>query len=70
MASKRRTTLKIVLIGDSNAGKTSILKRFFDGRFETSYRATIGCDFFCKLYELKDRTVQMQGKCREKKKII
>jgi Ras-related protein Rab-1A len=36
---------KIVLIGDSSVGKSSLLQRFADDSFEESYLATIGVDF-------------------------
>lgn len=36
---------KVVLIGDSSVGKSSILKRFADDSFEEAYLATIGVEF-------------------------
>lgn len=36
---------KIVLIGDSSVGKSSLIRRFADDSFEESYLATIGVDF-------------------------
>jgi GTPase SAR1 family protein len=36
---------KVVLIGDSSVGKSSVLRRFADDSFEESYLATIGVDF-------------------------
>ncbi|MCB0370842.1 MAG: hypothetical protein KDD45_15825 [Bdellovibrionales bacterium] len=36
---------KVVLIGDSSVGKSSLLKRFADDSFEETYLATIGVDF-------------------------
>ena len=36
---------KVVLIGDSSVGKSSLLRRFADDSFEESYLATIGVDF-------------------------
>ncbi len=38
-------TYKMVLIGDSSVGKSSLLRRFADDSFEESYLATIGVDF-------------------------
>ena len=43
---------KIVLIGDSSVGKSSLLRRFADDSFEESYLATIGVDFVINLIDL------------------
>jgi len=37
--------LKILVIGQSNVGKTSIVNRFVQNKFETAYKATIACEF-------------------------
>lgn len=37
--------LKLVMVGSSSVGKSSILKRFADDQFEDSYISTIGIDF-------------------------
>ena len=44
--------LKILIIGDSTVGKTSILTRFCKNEFSWNYLATIGIDFFSKDIEL------------------
>ena len=36
---------KIVIVGNSSVGKSSILRRFSDDSFQESYLATIGVDF-------------------------
>ncbi len=36
---------KIVIVGNSSVGKSSILRRFADDQFQESYLATIGVDF-------------------------
>ncbi len=43
-------TLKILIIGESGVGKSSLLLRFTDDRFDVEMAATIGVDFkgiFC-----------------------
>ncbi|KAG2355902.1 P-loop containing nucleoside triphosphate hydrolase protein [Suillus spraguei] len=41
-------TIKLVVIGASGVGKTSLRGQYISGRFSTSYRATIGADFITK----------------------
>ena len=37
--------IKLVLVGDSGAGKTALMLRFVRDQFVTSTRATVGMDF-------------------------
>ncbi|KAI0641219.1 ras-domain-containing protein [Trametes meyenii] len=41
-------TVKLVVIGASGVGKSSIRNQYISGRFTTGYRATIGADFITK----------------------
>ncbi|TFK64461.1 hypothetical protein BDN72DRAFT_742775, partial [Pluteus cervinus] len=41
-------TIKVVVIGASGVGKTSLRGQYISGRFSTGYRATIGADFISK----------------------
>ncbi|KAI9436919.1 ras-domain-containing protein [Lactarius indigo] len=41
-------TVKLVVIGNSGVGKTSIRGQYVSGHFSTGYRATIGADFIAK----------------------
>ncbi|OJA15360.1 hypothetical protein AZE42_09047 [Rhizopogon vesiculosus] len=41
-------TVKLVVIGASGVGKTSLRGQYVSGRFSTGYRATIGTDFITK----------------------
>ena len=52
--------LKILLIGDSFVGKTSLLLRFTEGNFPDSHMATIGVDFKEKIIKMEDKEVKLQ----------
>ena len=43
---------KVILVGDSSVGKTSLINRYVLNRFEKEYKATIGCDFLAKAIAL------------------
>lgn len=45
---------KILIVGDANAGKTSILDQFTNGSFDGAYISTIGIDFNVKTVTIKD----------------
>jgi len=51
---------KIVLIGESNTGKTSMLLRFADDVFSENYLCTIGVDFKIKTLKVDNKVVKMQ----------
>ena len=50
--SSRIVYLKSIILGDGAVGKTSIVKRFAVGRFEQSYKATIGADVYITNYDI------------------
>mmetsp|Transcript_43740 Transcript_43740/g.102941 ORF Transcript_43740/g.102941 Transcript_43740/m.102941 type:complete len:560 (-) Transcript_43740:108-1787(-) len=52
--------LKIVIIGDSGVGKTSLLTRFSEDTFSESFISTIGADFKMRTLTVKDRKVKLQ----------
>lgn len=49
--------IKILVVGESNVGKTSILQRYINDYFSSKYKATIGVDFLLKTIEWKPGTV-------------
>jgi Ras-related protein Rab-1A len=51
---------KVVLVGNSNVGKSSIVLRFADGEFNESYITTIGVDFRFKSIEFEGKKVKLQ----------
>ena len=50
---------KVVLIGESNTGKTSMLVRFADSVFNEGYLCTIGVDFKIKTLQIDGRIIKM-----------
>ncbi|XP_075733133.1 dnaJ homolog subfamily C member 27 isoform X3 [Rhipicephalus microplus] len=42
---KRPRHVRIITVGNVEAGKTSIIKRYCEGRFSVKYHATIGVDY-------------------------
>lgn len=44
----RKHMLKIIILGDMNVGKTSIMKKYVNNQFSETYKATIGADFLTK----------------------
>ena len=51
--------LKLLLIGDSSVGKTSLLLRYTDNSFSDKYIATIGVEFKSKDITLNNNTYKM-----------
>eukprot|EP01025_Chloroclados_australasicus_P036249 TRINITY_DN3690_c0_g1_i1.p1 TRINITY_DN3690_c0_g1~~TRINITY_DN3690_c0_g1_i1.p1 ORF type:complete len:237 (-),score=15.95 TRINITY_DN3690_c0_g1_i1:276-896(-) len=55
-----RRLLKVVILGDSGVGKTSLMNQFVHKRFTEQYKATIGADFLTKEVRVEDNSVTMQ----------
>ncbi|KAJ0393738.1 hypothetical protein P43SY_004710 [Pythium insidiosum] len=47
-------TLKVIVVGNGNVGKTSMTTRYAKGRYTGNYKKTIGVDFMEKRLELRD----------------
>lgn len=45
---------KIVVIGEAGVGKTSIINRYVDNRYEEKYAPTLGFDFKTKRLNVKN----------------
>jgi len=53
--------VKLIIVGDTAVGKTSLVLRFCDGAFEPkSYLSTVGVDFKTKVLKIEDRKVKIQ----------
>jgi Ras-related protein Rab-1A len=51
---------KLLLIGDSGAGKSCLLLRFADDTYTESYISTIGVDFKSRTIKLDGKTIKLQ----------
>ena len=51
--------IKVVVAGDSAVGKTSLIRRYCEGKFEHTRVTTIGVDFQTQTVELPERTVKL-----------
>ncbi|KAJ5337884.1 hypothetical protein N7452_004612 [Penicillium brevicompactum] len=60
MASRKKVLLKVIILGDSGVGKTSLMNQYVNKKFSGSYKATIGADFLTKEVLVDDRLVTMQ----------
>merc|ERR1712078_781607 len=59
-APRKRTLLKVIILGDSGVGKTSLMHQYVSKKFSNQYKATIGADFLTKEVQVDDRLVTMQ----------
>lgn len=60
MASRKKVLLKVIILGDSGVGKTSLMNRYVNNKFTSQYKATIGADFLTKEILVDDRMITMQ----------
>ena len=51
---------KIIIVGDSGVGKSSLLKRAVQNRFDGSYQATIGFEFLLMHFKVNDLKLKLQ----------
>ncbi|KAI3725704.1 hypothetical protein L1987_65496 [Smallanthus sonchifolius] len=55
-----RMLLKVIVLGDSGVGKTSLMNQYVYNRFNKQYKATIGADFVTKELHIDDKLVTLQ----------
>lgn len=52
--------VKVVLLGDTGVGKSSLVQRFVTNKFSNYSESTIGASFMSKLIMVKDKPVKFQ----------
>ncbi len=57
MTETIRYSYKLVVVGDPSVGKTSLIRRYADKKFDASYLPTIGADFTIKKLEFQEENV-------------
>ena len=60
MSETKATNYKVVIVGKSAVGKSSLMFRFTDDRFNENYLTTIGVDFKFRSFKLKEQSYKLQ----------
>ena len=61
MASRKKNLLKIVVLGDSGVGKTTLLQQYLNGKAAVGHsKPTIGADFSKKEMLIDNTVVTLQ----------
>ncbi|GFY51856.1 ras-related protein rab7 [Trichonephila inaurata madagascariensis] len=60
MDPRKRPILKVILLGDSAVGKTSLMNQYIHKKFTDTYKATIGADFYTKDIIVDNKIVTLQ----------
>jgi len=50
---------KVVIVGDGNVGKTSLVRRYCEGKFDESRIMTLGVDFQTKIVAVSGKTIKL-----------
>ncbi|EEQ97994.1 Rab7, putative [Perkinsus marinus ATCC 50983] len=59
-APRKKVLLKVIILGDSGVGKTSLMNQYVNKKFSPQYKATIGADFLTKEVTIDDKVVTLQ----------
>jgi len=60
MATRKKVFIKIILLGESGVGKTSLMDQYVNRKFSSQYKATIGADFLTKEVMIEEKLVTLQ----------
>ena len=56
---EKETILKVIVLGSSQVGKTSILVRYFKNEFNLETLSTIGIDFKTKYFKFDEEKIKI-----------
>ncbi len=45
--SKKKVLLKVIILGDSGVGKTSLMNQYVNKKFSNQYKVSLTTDIFC-----------------------
>jgi len=60
MSAEEKTVLKILIMGEGEVGKSSLLSQYVKKKFSSDYHVTMGADFEKKEIVIDDRPVTLQ----------
>ena len=60
MGKNTKNELKIIVVGNSGAGKTSFVNKWINNTFDENYKATIVSEFSYKIFDYKDKSYKIQ----------
>lgn len=53
-------SFKFIVIGDTGVGKTSLIGRLIDNRFDPSHEFTVGVEYACKTIAINGKVIKLQ----------
>eukprot|EP01059_Diplonema_ambulator_P031504 TRINITY_DN57_c0_g5_i1.p1 TRINITY_DN57_c0_g5~~TRINITY_DN57_c0_g5_i1.p1 ORF type:complete len:212 (+),score=102.14 TRINITY_DN57_c0_g5_i1:59-694(+) len=59
-SGRKKVLLKVIILGDSGVGKSSLMGQYVNSKFDSRYKATIGADFLTKELEVEGTLVTLQ----------
>uniref|UniRef100_A0A669CBU3 RAB7A, member RAS onco family n=1 Tax=Oreochromis niloticus TaxID=8128 RepID=A0A669CBU3_ORENI len=60
MTSRKKVLLKVIILGDSGVGKTSLMNQYVNKKYSNEYKLHLGADFLTKEVMVDDRVVVLQ----------
>ena len=59
MAASTGFVTKFIVVGDAAVGKTALARRYTEGKFDETYKLTLGVDFFTKSVKVNGQKVKL-----------